>query len=452
MPLIRDLLTKETRGRRNMPALSGTGTTSSVTVTPEKALQVAAVFASVRVLSETVAAMPAGLFKKTPGYRTRMEDHKLAGLLLEYPNTQIDSGEYWRTIMGWQLLQGNGYTFVERDGAGAPKALWPISPSSVKVKRGTAGALIYELTPDDDSEYVPVAAGYNAQQHEMLHYRGFGLGVQGLSPIGLARHQIGLNFASSSYVGGFFARDASPGGIVSVEGSLTDEQYTRLANQWKSLHEGFDNSHKLAVMEGGAKWEKTTLSPADAQFMEIYKLTRQDIAGIYGVPPHMIGDLERATFSNIEQQSLDFVIHSLVPWLTRLEKVTNRLFDPKSDAGAYLKFNTGGLLRGDTAARSAYYASGRQWGYLSANDIRRKEDEDPVEGGDVYMTPMNMSNGAEPDGLAEARAIAEIIQKIYLGVGKVLTETEARKILNDAGLNFDLNTIVAAPEMKEEQP
>lgn len=452
MPILRDLFTKETRGRRRMPSLSGTDTASSVSVTPEKALQVAAVYASVRVLSETVAAMPAGLFKKTPGYRTKLPEHKLAGLLLEYPNPQIDSGEYWRTIMGWQLLRGNGFAFVERDGAGAPKALWPISPSSVKVKRGSEGALVYELTPDEDSEYVPVKKGYLAQQQEMLHYRGFGLGIEGLSPIGMARQQIGLNFASTSYVGGFFARDASPGGIVSVPGALTDEQFTRMEQQWESLHKGFDNAHKLAVMEAGAKWEKTTLSPADAQFMEIYKLTRQDIAGIYGVPPHMIGDLERATFSNIEQQSLDFVIHSLVPWLTRLEKVTNRLFDQKSDAGAYLKFNTGGLLRGDSAARGAFYAQGRQWGYLSANDIRRREDEDPIEGGDVYLTPLNMSTGSEKEGLAEARAIAEIIQKIYLGVGKVISETEARKILYDGGVELDVLASAGPPLMKEENP
>lgn len=450
MPILRDLFTKETRGRKNLPSLTGTATTSSVNVTPEKALQVAAVFSSIRVLAESVAATPTGLFKKTPGYRTRSPDHKLARLLTEYPNSQIDSGEYWRTVMGWSLLRGNGYTFVERNGAGDPMGLWPISPSSVKIKRSGA-ALVYELTPDEDSEYVPVKQGYKAQQQEMLHYRAFGLGVEGLSPIALARQQIGLNFATSSYVGGFFARDASPGGIVSVDGSLTDEQYTRLEQQWKSLHEGFDNSHKLAVMEGGAKWETTTLSPADAEFLEIYKLTRQDIAGIYGVPPHMIGDLDKATFSNIEQQSLNFVIHSLVPWLTRLEKVTNRLFDTTADAGTYIKFNTNGLLRGDSEARAKFYAQGRQWGWLSANDILRREDEDPIEGGDVYLTPLNMSTGAEKEGLAEARAIAEIIQKIYLGVGKVISEAEARKILHDGGVDLDVLAPAGPPLMKEEQ-
>jgi HK97 family phage portal protein len=445
MPLIRDLLAKEARSLRRLPSLTGTGSAASVTVTPEQSLQVATVYAAVRILSESVASLPVGMFKKNAGYRTRLEDHRLAEMILEAPNDTIDSGEYWRTVMGWMLLRGNGYVYVDHNNAGTPQKLYPIAPTSVTTKRDSNGQLLYTLRPDEDSEYVPVKQGYTTRPGEILHYRGFGLGVEGLSPIGMARQQIGTSYAATSYIGGFFARDASPGGIVSVEGALTDKQYDRLTQQWTSLHEGFDKSHRLAVMEGGAKWEKTTLSPADAQFMEVYKLTRQEIASIYGVPPHMVGDLERATFSNIEQQSLDFVIHSLTPWLVRLEKVTKRLFDPKDDKGVYLKFNVNGLLRGDSVARHATYAQGRQWGYLSANDVRRSEDQDPIEGGDVYLTPLNMSTGTDPSGLQEARAIAEIIQKIYLGVGKVISEEEARQILNSGGLGLDLSTSVTDP-------
>lgn len=450
MALLRDAFSKAPQlrsGRRSMPAVGGTDTASSVVVTPEKSLQVATVYAAVSTLSEDVAALPVNLFQKNPGYRTTADDHRLSDLLTEAPNIQIDSGEYWRTMMGWMLLAGNACTYVERNGAGLPIALWPISPANVEVKIGAGGKLLYKLTPDEDAEYVPVKKGHVAHPGEILHYRGFGLGVKGLSPIAMARQHIGTSFAATSYVGGFFARDASPGGLVSVPGELTDKQFDRMGEQWKSLHEGFANSHRLAILEGGAKWEKTTLSPADASFLEVYKLSRAEIAAIFRVPLHKVGDLERATFSNIEQQSLEYVTGSLVPWMTRLEKVTKRLFDPVGDKGMYMKFNVNGLLRGDSEARNKNYAMGRQWGYYSVNDILKMEDLDPIgPAGDVYLTPMNMSNGSEPSGMAEARAIAEVIQKMYLGVGKVISVEEARKILSDGGVPLEPTGMTGIPQ------
>lgn len=394
MPIFRDRKPLGLRSRKSLPPLGGSSTASSVSVSPERSLQVATVYAAVRLLSESVSTLPVGIYSKSKGYRVRQEQHQLANLLLEEPNHQIDSTEYWRTMMGWQLLRGNGYAYVERNGAGAPIALWPIAPTSVDVKQSDTGRLIYELNPDEDAEYVPVEQGYKAQKDEMLHYRAFGLGLQGLSPIGMARQQIGTSFAATSYIGGFFARDASPGGMVTVPGELSDKSFERMKQQWNSLHEGFDKSHRLAILEGGASWEKTTLSPADAQFLEVYKMTRQDIAAIYGVPPHKIGDLERATFSNIEQQSLEYVTDSLLPWLVRMERVTKRLF---GDRDTYIKFNTDGLLRGDTKTRHESYRNGRQWGYYSANDIRRFEDLDPIDDpwADKYLTPLNMSAGGE---------------------------------------------------------
>lgn len=389
MPIFRDRKPAQARGAKSLPPLGGTGTASSVSVSPERSLQVATVYSAVRLLSESVSTLPVGIFQRKGDYRAKASDHKLADLLLEEPNHQIDSTEFWRTMMGWQLLRGNGYAYVERNAAGRPIALWPIAPTSVDVKQSDTGRLIYELNPDEDAEYVPVKRGHKAQKHEMLHYRAFGLGVKGLSPIGMARQQIGTSFAATSYIGGFFARDASPGGMVTVPGELSDKSFERMKQQWNSLHEGFDKSHRLAILEGGAAWEKTTLSPADAQFLEVYKMTRQDIAAIFGVPPHKIGDLERATFSNIEQQSLEYVTDSLLPWLVRMERVTKRLFESKD---TYLKFNTDGLLRGDTKTRHESYRNGRQWGYLSANDVRRMEDMDPIEdpSADKYLTPLNM--------------------------------------------------------------
>jgi HK97 family phage portal protein len=354
------------------------------------------------------------VFRRQDGYRTPVEDAPGARLLTDAPNPVIDSAEFWRTMIGWMCLRGNAYAYIERDNAGAPVGLWPIAPTSVEVNRNTQATepsrralLVYQTQVDGVDEYAPIREPNGLVHAEnMLHFRGFGLGMTGLGPISIARQQIGTSFAASEYIGGFFARDAAPGGIISVDGNLTDDQYDRLTEQWKSLHEGVTNSHRLAVLEAGAKWETVTLSPADANFLEIMKYGRSEIASIFGVPPHMIGDLDRATFSNIEEQSIEYVVYGLAPWLVRLERVARRLF---RDPDLYLRFNVNGLLRGDIAARYAAYAVGRQWGWLSANDVLRMEDEPPIPNGDDYLAPLNMvPAGSQPTVTRDASGRARL--------------------------------------------
>lgn len=393
MPLIRRLLDgRHERSRKSLPRLTGRSTSAGVTVAPEKALQVAAVFSSVRLLAETGSMLPTGVYQRSGSTRLPAMEHPLAPLLTYQANPQLPSGEFWSQTLAWMLTQGNAAAYIERNNGGRPVGLWPVSWPGVETRRDRqTGELVYKVTLDDD-EWAPIREdGGLVRAENMLHFRSFGVGgVEGLSPIGMARQSVGTGWAATSYIGGFFARDASPGGVVSVPGTLKDAQYERLTRQWSDLHEGFDKSHRLAVMEAGAKWEKTTLSPADAQFLEVYKMTRAEIAGIFGVPPHMIGDVERSTSwgSGIEQQSLGYVIYSLMPWLTRLERATQRLF---GDPSLYMKFNPDALLRGDSAQRNAGYALGRQWGWYSVNDVRAKEDEPPIEGGDEYVVPLNMS-------------------------------------------------------------
>ncbi|MFD0344016.1 phage portal protein [Streptomyces sp. NPDC127117] len=393
MPLIRRLLDgRQERSHKVLPSLTGRATSAGVSVTPERALQVAAVFSSVRLLAETGSMLPTALFQRSGTTRSRIDDHPLAPLVSYQAHPEMPAGEFWAQVLGWMLVRGNAGVYVERNNGGRPVGLWPIAWTSVEQRRiRESGERVYKITLDDD-EWAPIREdGSLVRAENFLHFRSFGLGgPEGLSPIGMARQSVGTGWAATSYIGGFFARDASPGGVVSVPGTLTDGQYERLTRQWTDLHEGFDRSHRLAVMEAGAKWEKTTLSPADAQFLEVYKLTRAEIAGIFGVPPHMIGDVERSTSwgSGIEQQSLGYVIYSLMPWLTRLERTTQRLF---GDPSLYMKFNPDALLRGDSSQRNAGYALGRQWGWLSVNDIRAKEDEPPIEGGDEYVVPLNMS-------------------------------------------------------------
>ncbi|MFE2936672.1 phage portal protein [Streptomyces sp. NPDC059278] len=419
MPLIRRLLDgRQKRSRRGLPSLAGRSTSAGISVTPERALQVAAVFSSVRLLAETGSMLPTGVFQRSGTTRVPVEDHPLASLVSYQANPEMAAGEFWAQVLGWMLVRGNAGVYVERNNGGRPVGLWPIAWTSVEQRRvQNTGERVYKITLDED-EWAPIREdGGLVRAENFLHFRSFGVGgPEGLSPIGMARQSVGTGWAATSYIGGFFARDASPGGVVSVPGALSDTQYERLTRQWTDLHEGFDKSHRLAVMEAGAKWEKTTLSPADAQFLEVYKLTRAEIAGIFGVPPHMIGDVERSTSwgSGIEQQSLGYVIYSLMPWLTRLERTTQRLL---GDPALYMKFNPDALLRGDSSQRNAGYALGRQWGWLSVNDIRAKEDEPPIEGGDEYVVPLNMSpagQSAPPEQRAlppapQARAVEDTV-------------------------------------------
>jgi HK97 family phage portal protein len=407
LPLVRAVLRRQERSRRkSLPPLTGMKTAADVTVTPERALQLAAVYSCVRLLAETGSMLPTGVYRREGNSRVPFEEHPAASLLTFQANPGLASGEMWAQVLGWMLLRGNAAVYVERSGGGLPIGLWPIAWTSVEPRRvPDTGELVYKITLADD-EWAPIREKDGLVRAEnLLHFRSFGLGgAEGLSPIGMARQAVGTGYAAIAYIGGFFARDASPGGMVSVPGKLTDQQWERLNRQWLDLHEGFDNSHRLGILEGGATWEKTTLSPADAQFLEVYKLTRMEIAGIYGVPPHMIGDVERSTSwgSGIEQQSLGYVIYSLLPWLTRLERTARQLFG--GDPALYMKFNPEGLQRGDTTQRFTGYTQARQWGWMSVNEIRAKEELPPIDGGDEYLQPLNMvpAGSAAP---AEQRAL-----------------------------------------------
>lgn len=398
MPFIRRAFEPPEKRSRRMPSLSSRTTAAGVDVTGERSLQIGAVYSCVRLLSEAVAGLPVGMFERGTDAREPIEQHPILSLIKDDPNPVIDAGELWRTVMGWMLLRGNGYVFVERNGSGRPVGLWPVSPSSTTVRRTTRGLLAYEVYLQP-SEWAPVPSNNIVQAENMLHFRAFGLGVEGLSPVGLARQSVGIAFAAQQYMGGFYERDASPGGRIQVPNGLSDEQFERMEKQWEQIHRGFDKSHQLAVLEGGATWEQTTLSPQDAQFIETQKFTRGEIASIYGVPPHMIGDTEKSTSwgSGIAEQGIGFVTYSLRPWLNRLERVTRRLL---TDADAKLRFrwNVDGLMQGDTKSRYSAYFTGKQGGWLSTNDVRRKEDMPPIAGGDEYLQPLNMSPAGQFDG------------------------------------------------------
>lgn len=408
MPILRTLLRGtdqvDAHKRSRLPRLSGSSTAAGLTVDAERALQVSAVYACVRLISGAIAQLPVHVYRRVGDGRRPVGGHPLLPLLADRPNPEIDAGEFWRAMVGWMLLRGNAFAVRERGGGGQTVGLWPVAPTSVNLKRGVRGDLGYEVTLSD-VEFVPGFRPGVAQvvpASRLLHFRAFGLGLWGLSPVGLARTKVATGYAAEQYGAGFFARGAQPGGVLSTDQSLSDEQFDRLNEQWADRHGGFGRSYTPAVLEGGLHWENVGLPPGDAQFLETQRYSSAAIAGhIYGVPPHMIGDVDRSTSwgSGIAEQGIGFVRYTLMDWITRLERVTRQLF---LDSDEYVKFATAGLERGDLKGRYDAYAVGKQWGWLSTNDIRRLEDEQPVDGGDVYLQPLNMVPAGTFDEPADA--------------------------------------------------
>jgi HK97 family phage portal protein len=403
--------------------LGGWDTATGVDVTPDKALQVAAVFACVRILAETVASLPLPIYRRLGnGGKARAPDHYLYPILHDQPNPEMTSFSFRETMMGHVATWGNAYAEIEFNQGGGINALWPLRPDRMRVKR-EGGRLQYLYRVPDKVGGQEITL----EMERIFHVRGLSNnGIVGYSPIQLARQSVGLALAAEEFGGRFFGNDARPGVILEHPGKLSEEAHKRLRESWESRHGGLDKSHRVAILEEGLQVHEIGLPPGDAQFLETRKYQRSEIASIFRMPPHMIGDLERATFSNIEQQSLEFVIYTLWPWLVRWEQEIKRcLFTPIEARMYFAEFLVEGLLRGDIQSRYQAYATGRQWGWMSANDVRRLENMNPIEGGDAYLVPLNMipagQAGLEPFledlGTGGARRRALVIPNFGDGEG-----------------------------------
>ena len=370
---------------------------SNKLVTERSSMQVAAVYACVRVLSEAVAQLPLHLYKYTGGgSKEKALDHPLYRLLHDEPNPEMSSFVYRETMMTHLLLWGNAFSQIIRNGKGEVVALYPLMPNRMTVSRDDKGRLYYEYTISDDD--APQVKKTILKPSEVLHIPGLGFdGLVGYSPIAVAKNAIGLSIATEEYGAKFFANGATPGGILEYPGVIKDPDSVRDA--WNRGFGGSSNSSKIAVLEEGMKYTPISISPDEAQFLDTRKFQISEIARIFRVPPHLIGDLEHSTFSNIEQQSLEFVTYSLQPWLVRWEQGIHRALlseDEKKDY--FAKFNVDGLLRGDYQSRMSGYATARQNGWMSANDIRELENLDRIpaeDGGDLYLINGNMTKLAD---------------------------------------------------------
>ena len=359
------------------------------------AMQMTAVYSCVRILSEAVASLPLHIYRyNEDGGKEKAIDHPLYFLLHDEPNPEMTSFLFRETLMTHLLLWGNAYAQIIRNGKGEVVALYPLMPNRMSVDRDEKGQIyyMYNLSKED----APTMKGSTVKlgSTDVLHIPGLGFdGLVGYSPIAMAKNAIGMAIACEEYGAKFFANGAAPSGVLEHPGTIKDP--SRVRESWTKTFGGSANSNKVAVLEEGMKYTPIAISPEQAQFLETRKFQINEIARIFRVPPHMVGDLEKSSFSNIEQQSLEFVKYTLDPWVSRWEQSLIRSLLPADEKTKYfIKFNVDGLLRGDYQSRMNGYAIGRQNGWMSANDIRELEDLDriPAElGGDLYLINGNMT-------------------------------------------------------------
>jgi HK97 family phage portal protein len=370
-----------------MRGMNNWETPSGLSVSPQRSIQLTAVWASVRILSEGLASLPLPIYKRLSRGKERDVNHPLYRVLHDQANPLMTSFMWRETMMGHCCTWGNCFSEIESDNAGRIKALWPLRPDQTKM-RWVDGKLYYVTTLPESQGGGRV--GLPAER--VLHIRGLSSdGMLGYSPIREARNALGLAAATEEFGSRFFGNGAKAGGVLEHPGSLSDDAHTRLKSSWNEMHQGLDNSHRVAILEEGMKYNQIGIPPEDAQFLQTRKFQVSEIARIFLIPPHRLADLERATFSNIEQMSLEFVIYTLRPWLVRWEQELLRcLFTETEKKTHFAEFNVDAMLRGDTQSRYQAYHQAWQDGWLTWNEIREKENLNPIDGGDTHYVPLNM--------------------------------------------------------------
>lgn len=365
-------------------------TTSGKPVNERTAMQTTAVYACVRILAEAVASLPLHVYEyQDDGGKKLVHDHPLYYLLHDEPNPEMTSFVFRETLMSHLLIWGNAYAQIIRDGAGRVLGLYPLLPDKMDVQRDDRGNIYYVYSRNSDEN--PMFKEYGdirLKAEDVLHIPGLGFdGLIGYSPIAMAKNAVGMTLACEEYGASFFANGANPGGVLEHPGVLKDPSKVR--ESWNSVYRGVNNAHKIAVLEEGMKYQQIGIPPEEAQFLETRKFQINEIARLYRIPPHMVGDLDKSSFSNIEQQSLEFVKYTLDPWVIRWEQSLQRSLLLPGEKGKYfIKLNVDGLLRGDYQSRMNGYAVGRQNGWFSANDIREMENMNPIpdeQGGNLYL-------------------------------------------------------------------
>ncbi len=381
----------------------GEDSAASIRVSPETAERASAVYACVRVRSEDVGKLPLILYRRrTDGGKDRATTHPLYRLVHDRPNGWQTSFDFRQTMQRSLELRGNAYAWKEKDNRGRVIALWPIHPDrvTVKVNPETRG-LFYEIRP---ASYEPGGKTVILPRRDILHIAGpSDDGIVGKSTITMAREAIGLSLAAEKHESKTFANGARLGGILMHPGKLDQTAQDRILTSWTSNFSGPENVGKTALLGEGMKFEAVAMTNEDAQFLELRGVQTAEIARFFRIPPHKIGDLSKATFSNIEHQALEYVTDSLMPQLVRWEqRLTQDLLDDEEIAqGYFFEFLVDGLLRGDIKSRYEALNIARNAGIINANEWREKENLNPIpaaDGGSEYWRPQNMGvAGEEPE-------------------------------------------------------
>jgi len=358
---------------------------SGKAVNERTAMQTSVVYACVRIISETIASLPFHTYRITPNGKEKAADHDLYFLLHSEPNNEMTSFIFRETLVGHLLLWGNAYAQIIRDGRGRVVELYPLMPDRMSVDRDDKGEIYYIYTKGGEQ--------YTLKSYEVLHIPGLGFdGLVGYSPIAMAKNAVGLGIAVEEFGSKFFANGANPSGVLEHPGILKDPK--KIRESWNQLYQGTANAGKVAILEEGLQYKRIGIPPNEAQFLETRKFQLNEICRIYRVPPHMVADLDKSSFSNIENQSLNFVIHTIRPWLVRIEQAINRAVFSKEEKKQYfVSFSVEGLLRGDYQSRMSGYSIGIQNGFMSPNDVRNLENLNLIpdeDGGNNYMVNGNM--------------------------------------------------------------
>jgi HK97 family phage portal protein len=375
----------------------GSASTSGVRINQSNAMQIGAVWACVRIIAETVASIPLIVYQRKEKGKDRAPTHALYPILHDQPNDEMTAMQFRELMQSHLLLWGNCYAEIEMNGAGSVIGLWPLMPDRTQVYRKDGQK--YFVTRLPDGTMKPLAAD------RVFHIPGLGFdGLKGYSPIDMARNSLGLSVAAEEFGARFFEKGAVASMVVEHPKVLSPTASANLQRSLTEAHSGLSRQHRLMLLEEGMKATQIQIPNNNAQFLETRKFQVTEIARIFRVPPHMLADLDRATFSNIEQQSIEFVTHAIRPWLVRWEQaITKDLLGERERKVFYPEHLVDGLLRGDIAARYQAYAVGRQWGWLSADDIREYENQNPLPDGqgEIYLIPANMipadQAGAQPE-------------------------------------------------------
>lgn len=370
---------------------------SGVTVSEETAFRSITYWACVRLLSETLASLPLFLYRRQdPRGKEKAAKHPLFQLLHTQPNPEMTSFQLREALMSHVVTWGNAYALKEYDSEMVKiKAIWPLRPDRITVGRDReTREIVYWYHPEASDPLGRLIDGWlPIPAHRVWHIPGLSYdGLVGYSPLNVAREAVGLALATEEFGARFFGQGTNSGAVVEHPGRLSPDGHTNLKNDLQEKYQGLGKAHQVMLLEEGMKFQRTSIPPNDAQFLETRKFQRSEIAAFFHVPPHMIGDLERATFSNIEEQSLEFVVYTMRPWLVRWEQsIIRSLLNPWEREEYFAEFQVDGLLRGDIESRYRAYAVARNWGWMSANDVLELENRNGIGAqGDIYMAPQNM--------------------------------------------------------------